>query len=314
MTIGSERTATLPHYDVRALLESLTGPSRGRVAWLSNDHPHVSVDDDRRLWVSSEDDAIPGAEVRARLRWSGATYEIEALHDHDIWVNGRKVGSVDLLHGDTIEFGEDGPISRVRLCRHAYPTRWPVGEILGDAVAYARTSRRPVGSRLSQAVFDSVRRILLETSLVFRVMVVVALVILTAFVALQYRNNARVEQILEAEALRLEAIAIALTETRQEALTVRDIATLREQLDLQVSTHADRLANLERRLGASARVIGDSTNSVAFLQGAYGLRHIETGKLLRHVLNSEGVPLQAPFGKPVTDVDGKGPPIEFQFT
>ena len=307
-------TAPSSKDDVRAFLENLTGPSRGRIVWLSSDQPQVWVDADRVLRITPASGSIPGSAVRARLSWSGETYEIDALPDSDIWVNGRKIRSAHLLHGDMIEFGEDGPMSRFRLCRNVFPTRWPVEEIVSDAFAYARTSRRPFGSRVSRAFLDSVRRIVLETSFVFRGVVIAALVILTTFVALQYRSDQLIEQSIREEALRLEAIAIALAEMRQESLTADELATLRDRLDLQLSTNADRLAMLERRLGASTRVIREATASVAFLQGAYGLREVESGKMLRHVLGGDGAPLQTPMGKPLADVDGSGAPLEFQFT
>ena len=79
--------------NVRAFLESLTGPSRGRVAWVSSDRLRIAIDTDRMLRVVSDDGETHSANDRARLLWSGETYEIEALPDTDIWVNGRKVGS-----------------------------------------------------------------------------------------------------------------------------------------------------------------------------------------------------------------------------
>lgn len=247
---------------VRAFLECLTGPSRGRIVWLSSDHPSISVDEDRMLRILSDATGAPGAAERARLHWSGETYEIEALPRSDIWVNGRKIGVAHLLHGDMIEFGEDGPMSRFRLCPNSFPTRWPVEEILSDAFAYARTSRRPFRSRLTNAIFEGGRRLLLETSLLFRLTVIAVLVVLTAFVALQWRNNRLILHSLEAEALRLEAVAIALAETREQALSADALATLREQLDPQLSSNNERLAVLERRLGTSARVIREATDSV----------------------------------------------------
>ncbi|MGC1505300.1 MAG: trypsin-like peptidase domain-containing protein [Sulfitobacter sp.] len=299
---------------VRAFLENLTGPSRGRIEWLSSDQSRVSIGNDRVLQLAQGASAPQIPDARAQLTWSGETYEIDALSGSDIWVNGRKIGTAHLLHGDMIEFGTDGPMSRFRLCGNRFPTGWPVEEILSDAVAYARTSRRPFGSRLSNAVFETVRRILLETTIVFRMTVVLMLVVLTAFVTWQYRSGQRMEQTLQQEALRLEAMAIALAETRQEALGADELAVLRDQLDLQLSTNAERLDLLEQRQGASGRVIRASTASVAFLQGAYGLRHIESGKLLRQVVDQDGAPMQTPFGQPLVDPDGTGAPVEFQFT
>lgn len=300
--------------DVRAVLENLTGPSHGRITWLSSDQLWVGVSSDYVLHIIQDTGTTPGSAACARMSWLGETYKIEALPDNDIWLNGRKIDTAYLLHGDVIEFGKDGPMSRFRLCRHKLPIRWPVEEILSDALAYARTSRRPFVSRLSKALYDSTRRILLETSIIFRLTVIAVLIALTTFVALQYRSDQLIRQSIQEESARIEALAIALAEARQEALTLNELATLREQLDLQLSTNTERLALLERRLGASARVISETTSSVIFLQGAYGLRQVESDKLLRHVLDSDGKPLQTPFGKPLVDVDGTGEPLEFQFT
>jgi serine protease Do len=300
--------------EVRAFLESLTGPSRGRITWLASRSLKVGIDQGRKLQIIPENDEQSDFPACARLSWSENTYEIEALDGCDIWVNGRRIGTAQLLQGDMVEFGETGPMSRFRLCQQRFPTRWPVEEILGDVFAYARSSRRPFRSRLSNAIFEGTRRILLETSIVFRITVIVVLIVLTTFVAMQYRSDLRIEQTMQAEALRVEAIAAALADARQEALTVQELSTLREQLDLQLNTNAERLAILERRLGASTRVISNSTSSVAFLQGAFGLRQADSGKLLRHVLRPDGALLLNPWGKPVTDVDGTGEPVEFQFT
>ena len=303
-----------PDDNVRAFLENLTGPSRGKITWLVTDQASVCVGADRVLRVVPEISKADKTGARARLSWSEKTYEIEALPNSDIWVNGRKVGTAHLLHGDMIEFGEDGPMSRFRLCDQAFPARWSVEDILSDAVAYARASRKPIRSRLSHVLFESARRIILETTLVFRATVIVVLMALTAFVAWQYRSGVLMQRTLQEDALRLEVIASTLAETREEALSATELAELREQLELQLVTSTDRLSVLERRLGASGRVISDSTASVAFLQGAYGLRQKETGKFLRHVLGPDGMPLQTPFGKPLVDPDGTGKPIEFQFT
>lgn len=256
----------------------------------------MHIDTDRSVWINTDGDGVPDLQPRARLLWSGETYEIEALSGANIWVSGRKIGTAHLLHGDMIEIGEDGPMCRFRLCAGTFPTKWPVEEILSDAVAYARTSRRPIGKRLSNVIYESARWLLLETTLAFRLTVIVMLVLLTAFVGWQYRSDIALQHSVQEDALRLEAVAVALVETRQDALGAAELATLRNEFDLQLQTNAERLSSLERRLGASARVISGSAASVAFLQVAYGLRQQESGKLLRHVLSADGQPMQTFFG------------------
>jgi S1-C subfamily serine protease len=71
---------------------------------------------------------------------------------------------------------------------------------------------------------------------------------------------------------------------------------------------------LEQLSNAPARVIRESARSVAFVQGAFALRHNESGRLLRHVVDAGGNPMRTPFGQPWIDPDGTGAIVEFQFT
>ena len=62
--------------------------------------------------------------------------------------------------------------------------------------------------RLGNAFFESTRRLLLETTLAFRLSVIMMLILLTAFVGWQVRRDIVLEQSIQKEALRLEAITI----------------------------------------------------------------------------------------------------------
>ena len=299
---------------VRALLEHLTGPSRGSISWLAADCVIASVGHDRRLHLRAEGgEPAPGRPV-ARLTWSGEDYAVEAIDDQRVWVNGQETKTARLRHGDVIEFGETGPISRLRLCTRMFPIRWSLEDMVGDAIAYVRASRKPLGPRLSTAATDVVRRIAVETTLLFRATVILVIIGLIAFGYSQYLQGQRLEESIRQEAIRLEGIAAALAQARREALTRADLRALREDVELRVSTNAERLRALERRSEAAARIISGSIGSIALLQGAYGVRHIATGRLLRHVLGPGGTPLITPFGQPMLSPDGTGPPVEIQFT
>jgi S1-C subfamily serine protease len=299
---------------LRAFLENLTGPSRGKIYWLSDDALKASVGPDRVLRLHSGSADERKEDDLATMKWSKDSYSIEALPDRSIWVNGRKIGSISLLHGDMIEFGEHGPMSRYRLCDKSFPMHRAIEDILGDAFAYARTSRRPFARRMAYVLRDSGRRILSQTTLFFRINVIVALVLISAFGYLLYRKDLKLEASLEQEARRIEAVAVMLAQTREEALTPADLATLQAELETRVLQNTERLGTLEQRSEAPARVITASAQSVAFIQGAYGLRQTESGKLLRHVLGPKGEKLETPFGQPWIEPDGTGEPAEFQFT
>jgi S1-C subfamily serine protease len=55
-------------------------------------------------------------------------------------------------------------------------------------------------------------------------------------------------------------------------------------------------------------------SSVAFLQGSYGFRQREDGRMLRHVVNDNGIAMISPFGQPLLSLEGEGPVAELQFT
>ncbi|NIP75571.1 MAG: hypothetical protein GTN90_06155 [Xanthomonadales bacterium] len=112
----------------------------------------------------------------------------------------------------------------------------------------------------------------------------------------------------------MERLSSALAKSRDEALRPGDLAALREELGQRMTTSIARLEALEQRFGATARVIAKSFPAIAFLQGAYGLRHRETGQMLRHVLSDEGVPVITPWGQPLLSLTGDGPIAEVQFT
>ena len=310
----SEAPAPRPDRGVRAFIENLTGPSRGEVHWLSADRIDATVDANRFLLLSEPTADAASPDAVARLSQDEHGYHLQALNDADIWVNGRHVASAHLLHGDMIEFGENGPMSRFRLCDRSFPRRWAVDDIVSDAVAYARSSRRPFGRRMSHALMDGARRVIWQTTVFFRIMVVLSLVVLAGLGYLLYANDRRFEAAMQAEARRIEAISAILAQTRQDALAPEDLAALREELDARLLSNSGRLDLLERQSGASARIIMASLPSVAFLQGAYGVRHIESGALLRHVLGPDGRPQMTPFGQPRIAPDGTGAPLEFQFS
>ncbi len=92
-----------------AALEHLTGPSRGKVAWLSASTLDVSLRTNLFLRVSEARPDEPRDDLVARLHRAEDTYEIEALEGRPVWVNGVRVTAQKLEQRDMIEFGETGP-------------------------------------------------------------------------------------------------------------------------------------------------------------------------------------------------------------
>ena len=297
-----------------AALEHLTGPSRGMVTWLSGPTLDISLRTNRFLRVSEARPDEPRDDLVARLHRAEDTYEIEALEGRPVWVNGVRVTAQKLEHRDMIEFGEIGPLSRFRLYREDRPVRKMVADMLSDCLVYLRVSRQPVAKRVFRAFYGLLRRLMHETTLLFRIGVILAIVALAALAYQQNRLNVLLQQRIESGATRLESFAGALARAREEALTPRDLKALRQELGRRLSSTAERLADLERRSRASARVIAESMSSVVFLQGAYGFRERSSGRMLRHVVDDDGRRLISPIGRPLLSLEGDGPVAERQFT
>jgi S1-C subfamily serine protease len=297
-----------------AALEHLTGPSRGYVAWLAAPELSVFVGEDRLLRVRTDPTPKPGEARIATLRREGAGYRIDAMPEAGVRINRQPATSQTLQHGDTLEFGEVGPLSRFRLLGDRKPIRWPIGEMIGDSISYARFSRKPLGTRVAHAIGGFLRRLTTDTTILFRVTVVAALVILVVAMVFQYKTSRELREAMERETLRLEGMAAALANSRAEALRPSDLTALREELSQRMLSARSRIEALERSSAMAGRVIAAATRSVVLLQGSYGMRHIDSDRMLRHVLGPDGIPMIAPNGQPLLSPKSNGPVAEVYFT
>jgi len=297
-----------------AALEHFTGPSRIKTTWLNASTVDISLTFDRFIRVSEAVSGDSPGELIARLHRAGDSYEIEAPEERPVWVNGDRVTTRLLENRDMIEFGETGPLSRFCLYGEDKPIRKAVGDILSDSVSYLRVSRQPVIKRLFRAICDLMRRLTRETTILFRTAIIIALLALAALTYQQNRLNALLQQQIERSSARLDSFAAAIARAGDQALRPSDLEALRQELGQRLTSEAERLSALERRSGASARVIAESMSSVIFLQGAYGFRERSSQRMLRHVVDGDGDPMISPFGQPLLSVEGDGPVAERQFT
>ena len=295
-------------------LEHLTGPFRGTVIWLSSSTLDISLTTNLFLRVSEARPGEPRDDLVARLHRAEDSYEIQAPEDRSVWVNGVRVTAQKLKHHDMIEFGETGPLSRFCLYRDDHPVRKLAADILSDGLVYLRVSRQPVANRVFRAFSGLLGRLTHETTFLFRVGVILAIAGLATLAYQQSRLNVLLQQRIERDAILLESFAGALARVRAEALTPSDLKLLRQELGHGLSANAERLAVLERRSQASARVIAGAMSSVVFLQGAYGFREPSSGRMLRHVVDDDGRALISPISQPLLSLEGDGPVAERQFT
>jgi len=296
-----------------AALEHLTGPMRGTTTWIAEKDVSVQLSPRRIIHIAPGLVGGSGGELIAHLRRSGETFEIEATGDRPVWVNGKAIRSVVLRHHDMIEFGDTGPMSRYVIFRNGQSPHPTIFEVLNDAVAYVRSSHQPVWSRILSAIGQVLRRLTRETTLLFRIGVVAALVMLAAVAYQQTRINKLLHEQIEAGTSQIETFSRTLARTNEQALTPEDLETLRQELGKGLVTTAERLSELERLTTASARVIAQSRSSIVFLQGSYGFRHKATGQMLRLVVGKDGQPMVLPDGTPLLSLEGEGSVAERQF-
>jgi S1-C subfamily serine protease len=297
-----------------AALEYLTGPSRGTVSWLGASAVDVFLNQGRFIRVSPSRPGDGQGNLVGRLYRAENTYEIETPEGQSIWVNGVRAATKRLDSGDMIEFGETGPLSRFRLYSDGGPMHKTIAEIMKDCVDYLRISRQPISNRVYRASSGLLWQLTSETTVLFRISVLIAIALLAGLGYQQYRLGIRLQESIESSAARLDSVAAAAARAREEALRPSDLTDLRQEFAQRLSLNVERLDALEQRSQATERVIAGSTASVAFLQGAYGFRDRESGRMLRHAVNEDGLPLISPRGQPLLLLEGDGPVVELQFT
>ena len=228
--------------------EHQTGPSRGKSTWLTGPALDVSLSPNRLVRVTDakpEDTSQkPGDDVIARLSRVGDSYEIEDVKGGSVWVNGTPADSQLLMHGDMIEFGEAGPLSRFCIYCGDQPHNITVGDIFSDSHTYLRVSRQPIPIRLYRVCKALIRRLSRETTGLFRFSVVISLLVLAVLIYQQNQLDTLIQQRLEKGFSRLDSFAAALARARKEALTPSDLTGLRQELGQRLVVNAERLAAL----------------------------------------------------------------------
>lgn len=296
-----------------AVLEHLTGLSRGTVTWLGSDGVAVSLDDANCLHIEEIDSEASTEDHIALLRQVDGDFEIETIAGQLIWVNGRPVEQKRLVNHDMIEFGNSGPMSRFCLCASRQPIQHSFPGIIRDSVDYYRSSRKSLIHRLAHSALLTMRRALFETTYFFRIGVILVLCALGMFAYQQFRMNTLLNERIARGNLIQEQISRTLSRNRDNAVTPAELDGLRRELGIRMETAVERLDALEQRSDAITKVIKQSSTSVVMIQSAYGFRDAATGRFLRQVLGQDGNPRIFANGLLMLSLDGDGPIAERQF-
>ncbi len=295
-----------------ATLDILTGAERGTICWLDGASLDLSLDRENRLRVAAADGAAAGAV--ARLHRADDAWEIEALGEHPLFVNGKRVADARLAPRDLIEFGDLGPLTRFRLHHQGDRLRRSLGDMLDDAIDYTRASRKGRIARLNRATRNLLADFMLRTTLAFRLFVIAALAVLGILVWQQQQAALEFRAQAETRGQVLDEFARRLTRTSEEALSPADLNQLRLELRHSLRAAAERLEQLEQRSAAASRIIAGATRAVVFLQGGWGFRDVESKRLLRYQTGADGRPLFSLRGQPLLTLDGDGDVAEIEFT
>jgi serine protease Do len=297
-----------------AILEQLTGASRGAETRLHDDGVSIILLEGRSFRVRRKSEITNGDQVFATLQRTDTDYSITVKEGQDFWINRRLVRSASLRDGDMLEFGDAGPMVRYHRFSGDLPLRWTVGEMAADSISYLRFSRKPLGYRLRHAAAQFSGRLIWQTTVAYRVTMLTAILALAGLLYSQYQLGLLMQGRIEASSSQLDGVAASLARARDEALKPSDLVELRRELSSKVTSNVERLSNLEWHSDAVKRVVRESIGSVVFLQLEFRLKDVLTGKEMRHVLNVGGVPVMLPQGQPFLSLDGNGPIAKVQLT
>ena len=290
------------------VLVHLSGSRRGHSHPLSGNEIKIGTGAEMDLRLPLDTEPLP-APHHATVRCRGATYEVVAEGDSEVWVNGEQVKRFTLASGDVLEIGRDGAVLRYRVYDAGVAPYKTMTQVFSDCLDCARNSDRgPVG-KAAMVLTDLPKQMATQTTRTFRVGVLTVLILLGSGTVLLARRSMRLEQQLAAEMTRVEGLAELLERTRTQVPTSEDLGDLFAELQSGVSTARDRLDALEERSGAEARVIRTASRSTVFVQGSYGFVQPGSSRPLRLVLGPGGRPIRNSAGEPAISVEGEGPPL-----
>ena len=285
----------------------LSGARRGTTQRLKGPRLRIGTAPDVEIHVAHE----PSVDLHhATMTRSGLSYELSAEDESPIWVNGQRIEKTVLDSGDVIEVGRDGPILRFRL----YPTgsrayKSPQ-EAFSDCIDCAKNSSSSSVGQAATMVAMTPKEMATQTSIWFRVSMILALAILVGLVIAQWRSVLQLQHQIEKREVEIEGLSDLLEESLGY-LSQEDLVRIRTEIGSAVQ----RVEALEARSSAPARVVSLASRSVVFIQGAFGFVDPKSGNDLRFaVASSGGEIILGPNGSPAVTVGGPGPPVEVVFT
>lgn len=288
------------------LLVHLSGPHRGTSEPLGA--RRVVLGSGRDAGVHFPADEEPGvAGAHAVLERQDSTYRIDAADGGTIYVNGQEVESRELASGDVVEVGAGGPLLRLRCYEGCETAHKSLTEALRDCVDCARYGSDGWWARTFFFLHSMPKELFTQTTPAVRYAAGALLLLLLAGVGGIGYQIWSLEQRMDAETLRVRALQQVVEGSERSTLTPDEVRELRSELEARVSEAIERVETLESRSEATRRIVSRASESVVFLQGAYGFEDPATNRPVRARLGSDGKLVRGPDGEPAVGSDVPGP-------
>ncbi|MDH3688351.1 MAG: serine protease [Gammaproteobacteria bacterium] len=295
------------------VLVHISGSRRGTTERLSGETLRIEPTAQGSVAIVSPDQPSR-PDCYAILHPAGETYELAVAEGRKAWVNGEEVKNRVLESGDLLEIGRGGPVLRYRLYAPGTQIYKSVREAFTDCVDGARRDHRGFLGRAAVFSGTLAKELSTQTTIWFRVGVLILLAMLVVTTILLTRHSLSLEEHLAQEQARVSSLVELIERTQSEAFDREELTALRAELESGISATAERVEALEARSAATRRVIAVASQSTLFVQGSFGFNDPESGRPLRLLIGPTGQPLRTPQGRPAVTLEGEGPEVAINYT
>lgn len=323
---------------MKMMLTHVTGSLRGRTQYFDTDSISFGVGAQCGVVFDGAKDAVV-CPVHAELT---VEQGVPVIRDHSrqraLFVNGQPQAEAVLQDGDLLQFGQDGPLVRFRLCREEGPNSKPLKTIVVDCRDIV--VRTPHPRYLSpfylarHLLADIVRYVSPTVRIATGALVAAPLVVIAILGSVAYREHraalaskqrmAELVRQLESERLTREELVRRIEEERRrvgelgrrhdelmaelKAVVTKRAAARASQAELRGLRK--RLNKLEEEQRFAEDIAARFGSGVGLLQGGYGFVEKSSGRPLRYQgLDQLGHPFVDQSGDPLVTVEGTGPPV-----
>lgn len=320
---------------MKMMLTHLTGSLRGRTQYFDTDSISFGVGEHCGVAFDGAKDAVV-CPVHAELT---VEHGAPVIRDHSrqraLFVNGQPQAEAVLQDGDLLQFGQDGPLVRFRLCEaEAKPLKTIVADCRDIVV---RTPHPRYLSPLYLArhlLADILRYASPSVKLAAGALLVILLALIAILGSVAYREHRaalaareRMTELvrqLESGRPTRDELERRIEEERRRAgeLSQRQeelMAELRDAVKKQEAARAsqeelramrEQLTKLEEEQRFAEGLAARYGGGVGLLQGGYGFAEKGTGRPLRYQgFDQLGHPYVDQEGNPLVTLEGTGPPV-----